>query len=128
LVEDVGVSNGATGEQRQLPGAAPVSVITSMEEDRPAGTTWVFSDGSQVLASSTADDSADDTNAFYDEFERATAGEHYNPTRNDETVNASNMDAGAGIQQQQKEDDMKDFFDEFEKTSGGENFSRSTES
>ena len=30
--------------------------MSSCEEDRPAGTTWVFSDGSQVLASK-ADDS-----------------------------------------------------------------------
>ena len=29
----------------------PICVVTSTEESRPAGTTWVFEDGSEVLAS-----------------------------------------------------------------------------
>uniref|UniRef100_A0A6U3VGS8 Protein kinase domain-containing protein n=1 Tax=Ditylum brightwellii TaxID=49249 RepID=A0A6U3VGS8_9STRA len=131
LVEDVGGSTSSSGanagcEQPLLPGVAPVCVISSTEENRAAGTTWVFSDGSQVLASSSAcDDSADDANAFYDEFERTTAGEDYMPSRQDATVHKSNVEAT--IQQQQKED-MNDFFDEFEKTTAGENFSRKTNS
>eukprot|EP00957_Ditylum_brightwellii_P167611 12759792-Ditylum_brightwellii.AAC.1 len=63
--------------------------------------------------------------AFYDEFERTTAGEDYMPSRQDATVHKSNVEAT--IQQQQKED-MNDFFDEFEKTTAGENFSRKTNS
>jgi hypothetical protein len=44
-----------SSDAQNLPGTAPVSVVTNTEDNRPKGTTWVFSDGSQVLSSSVTD-------------------------------------------------------------------------
>jgi len=62
VVGDVGSSSGKPGaygegqDNQSKAASATVCVVSSCEEDRPAGTTWVFSDGSQVLLSK-ADDS-----------------------------------------------------------------------
>jgi serine/threonine protein kinase len=93
LVKDVGgLVEAATTQMAassssltNMPGNAPVSIVWSQAEDRPAGTTWVFADGSQVLSSSSArhgaqdydDDGVDDVLVALDEFERRTGGEHY---------------------------------------------------
>ena len=36
---------------KRLPGTDPVKVMTTSDESRPAGTTWVFTDGSRVISS-----------------------------------------------------------------------------
>jgi serine/threonine-protein kinase OSR1/STK39 len=91
LVKDVGGLMDATttpmaaSSLTNMPGNAPVSIVWAQAEDRPAGTTWVFADGSQVLSSSSTrhgahdydDDGVDDVLVALDEFERRTGGEHY---------------------------------------------------
>jgi serine/threonine-protein kinase OSR1/STK39 len=85
LVQDVG-SQDANGALQQananscMPGNTPISIILQPEnKDRPAGTTWVFADGSQVLSSSaTAEASTlDDVMNEMDAFGMQTGGEHY---------------------------------------------------
>eukprot|EP00536_Pseudo-nitzschia_multiseries_P000151 jgi/Psemu1/321478/estExt_fgenesh1_pg.C_30021 len=52
-----GAAAGGGADHDNLPGCSPVSIFLSTEDnDRPAGTTWVFADGSQVLSSSIAND------------------------------------------------------------------------
>lgn len=36
---------------KRLPGTDPVKVMSNSAEGRPAGTTWVFTDGSRVISS-----------------------------------------------------------------------------
>ncbi len=43
-----------------LPGEVPIQVVSSTEKDRPAGTSWIFPGGSQVLASTVTGGDADD--------------------------------------------------------------------
>lgn len=134
IVEDVGVSStGAIGGagSRKLPSCDPVYVVTSNEESRPSGTTWVFSDGSsQVLQSSQAggdhqDDKGED---FFDAFERQTQGENY--SREAAEIQAEAEAARPNPPQQQQQDqkdtkeDLEDFFNDFESTTGGEHFQR----
>jgi len=124
IVDDVGTKEG-DGEQQPppLPGTVPVSIVSSMEENRPAGTTWVFADGSQILASSTKEaKTVEDVFDELDAFEKQTGGENY--ARGDEgtkTVKATTTPYKAGGQDEEP-DDLEDFMDEFEKTTGGENF------
>lgn len=119
LLNDVGETE--ISEQNNLPGTAPVYVVSSTEENRPAGTTWVFSDGSQVLASSSLPEGDDDKGDFFDEFERQTAGEHFSAQQTTQSTN-TNDETEATRAQQVERDEMSDFFDEFEKSTGGENF------
>jgi serine/threonine-protein kinase OSR1/STK39 len=68
LVVDVGsTEEGSQNEMSsRLPGNAPVSIVLSNEENRPAGTTWVFADGSEVSAStSTSTGTLDDVLAQF---------------------------------------------------------------
>ena len=112
LVQDVGTSEIESSPQ--LPDMVPVSIESSMEGNRPAGTTWIFADGSQVLASSTTKETTvDDVFDELDEFEKQTGGENY----------ARSQVAEATVMTKQAEpDDLEDFMDEFEKTTAGENF------
>jgi serine/threonine-protein kinase OSR1/STK39 len=108
LVQDVGTNKGEVVSSPQLPSTAPISIVT--EEHRPAGTTWIFADGSQVLASSTSkENTVDDVFDELDEFEKQTGGENYARTQ-------------AAATKQAEPDDLEDFMDEFEKTTVGENF------
>jgi serine/threonine-protein kinase OSR1/STK39 len=85
LVRDVGSQDALQQEMnsnssQQLPGNTPISIILQPEnKDRPAGTTWVFADGSQVLSSSAAPASTtlDDVMNEMDAFGMQTGGEHY---------------------------------------------------
>jgi serine/threonine-protein kinase OSR1/STK39 len=93
IVPDVGSStnsNGASGQHNRMPGNTPISIILSQttDENRPAGTTWVFADGSssnsQIIQSSSGSivssshhHNHDDVLAELDEFERQTGGENY---------------------------------------------------
>lgn len=121
-----------------LPGNTPVSIVLSTAEDRPAGTTWVFADGSQVLASqSTTDASVDDVLQELDNFGLETGGEHYNRPAGstDEVTSAeppgsqtpptANTDAeGAEAEADDEPDDLNAFMDEFEMHTQGEDFRR----
>lgn len=119
IVKDVGTAttDGSSDQQPPpLPGTVPVSIVSSMEENRPAGTTWIFADGSQVLASSTKDaKSVDDVFDELDAFGKQTGGENY---ARDDTVKA----AHTPYKKEEDPDDLEDFMNEFEKTTGGENF------
>jgi serine/threonine-protein kinase OSR1/STK39 len=111
LVRDVGEI-----EQEPSIGHTPVSFVLSKAEDRPAGTTWVFADGSQVLSSAVSYKShdVDDVMAELDEFGKQTGGENYERQQQQQ-------------QQQQaehQEDDLDAFMDEFEQNTAGENFRR----
>ena len=115
-VPDVGSrdpSKSASSRQRALPGNTPVSILIPDEKDRPAGTTWVFADGSQVLSSSATSATVDDVMAELDEFGKRTGGEHYDRTRA-----PSNDEDDAN-------DDISKFMDEFEMNTAGEDFGRS---
>jgi serine/threonine-protein kinase OSR1/STK39 len=115
LVEDVGETSGETNS-RNLPGNAPVSIILSQEENRPAGTTWVFADGSQVLASPSAtQQTVDDVLDEIDQFGLETGGEHYNRQ-------SQNLQPSATPEEEEESDDLNAFMDEFELNTQGENF------
>lgn len=113
LVEDVGSAASMAqhlGSSKGQQGHTPISIIMSAaENNRPAGTTWVFADGSQVLASSTTTNSTvEDVMAELDQFGQQTGGEHYH-----------------GSQSKKDEpDDLNAFMDEFEMSTQGENFTR----
>ena len=129
IVEDVGTKEGdvSAGQQQPppLPGTVPVSIVSSMGENRPAGTTWIFSDGSQVLASSTKEaKSVDDVFDELDAFEKQTGGENY--ARGDDTANTVRAASSPYNKGNDESDDLDSFMDEFEKTTGGENFRGAT--
>mmetsp|Transcript_16544 Transcript_16544/g.24755 ORF Transcript_16544/g.24755 Transcript_16544/m.24755 type:complete len:593 (-) Transcript_16544:114-1892(-) len=112
----------------------PVCVVSAMEENRPSGTTWIFSDGSQVVASgsglSTAVTGESGDQDFFDHFENTTQGEDFkHPSTIAEEVQQQHQQQQAEEvqqqqQQQQKEDDddLNAFMDNFEMQTGGENF------
>ena len=121
LVEDVGsiatnANSNNNNTNKDMPGNSPVSIILSTkEENRPAGTTWVFADGSQVLASSTTSNATvDDVMEELDQFGLQTGGEHYNREQQ-KTVKAK-------TKKQEQPDDLSAFMDEFELNTQGENF------
>jgi serine/threonine-protein kinase OSR1/STK39 len=118
LVEDVGSSTSSNqSNARALPGNSPVSIILSKEENRPAGTTWVFADGSQVLASSTTTNATvDDVMEEFHQFGLQTGGEHY-------TREQQQQGQPTAIQKEEP-DDLNAFMDEFELNTQGENFRR----
>jgi len=131
LVADVGTESEAIeNAQNQLPGNSPVSIVMSQEEiDRPAGTTWVFADGSQVLASSsTSNASVDDVMNEIDQFGMQTGGEHYArapASAAGEEQEKININEECNVNEDAEEDDdLDNFMDEFEQTTGGENFKR----
>lgn len=143
LVEDVGSSdvNAAsdtaegTDARYSLPGNTPVSIYMSKEEnDRPAGTTWVFADGSQVMSSSAAGaaGSVDDVLDEIDQFGMQTGGEHYNRGESQESQPQAHAQAQAqaqpAVQQdddvEEEGDDLDAFMDDFEMNTQGENFRR----
>jgi len=107
LVEDVGSATSKQKPSKALPGNAPVSIVLSNEENRPAGTTWVFTDGSQVVApSTTLNTTVDDVMAELDQFGLQTGGENYNREQ----------------KPKEEPDDLNAFMDEFELNTQGENF------
>jgi len=137
LVDDVGSSSdvaaagsetaraGASG--KELPGHAPVSIFFSKEEDnRPAGTTWVFADGSQVLSSSATNPATvDDVLDEIDQFGLQTGGEHYSRENTAPAVESETTQPAASQPQEDDEgDDLNAFMDEFEMNTQGENFRR----
>jgi serine/threonine-protein kinase OSR1/STK39 len=116
LVEDVGSPSGSSlNAQKSMPGNAPVSIVLSTEENRPAGTTWVFADGSQVLASSQTSATVDDVMSELDQFGLQTGGEHYNRGAAPATQHEE-------AEKTEEPDDLNAFMDEFELNTGGENF------
>ena len=125
-VPDVGTETSSTSSGKQLPGNTPVSIILSQQgEERPAGTTWVFADGSQVLASaSNQSASVDDVMNEIDQFGLQTGGEHY---ARDGTAKEGAETKEAPPKPEQgsnDEDDLDKFMDDFELNTGGENFKR----
>lgn len=138
LVDDVGtpVSEG-TGKGHHasksgLPGNIPISILT--EKNRPAGTTWVFADGSQVLSSSAKSSSTVDD--VLDEIELLGVGEHYvrdefqQQQQKQHEPPASSSSGGVSSETQQNDesaeqaDDLNAFMDEFEMNTQGEDFRR----
>jgi serine/threonine-protein kinase OSR1/STK39 len=122
IVPDVGGDGAAaTASASTDPGHAPVWIETA--EDRPAGTTWVFADGSQVLASDAKEKEVDDVLSEFDQFCGETGGENYTSNKKDEeaTPVATQHKQAAAAEQ----DDLDDFLDEFENLTAGENFQRS---
>ena len=117
VIPDVGTSK--TAETRNLPGTAPISIVTG---DRQAGTTWVFADGSQILSSQMKSAEVDDVMDEIENFGQETGGEHYNKQKEEESKDDDdNNNNKSG-------DDLEDFMDDFEKTTGGEDFRRREES
>ena len=129
LVPDVGCrdDNKSSNHSRHMPGNTPVSISQSLAKDRPAGTTWIFADGSQVLSSSATGATVDDVMEQLDEFGLQTGGEHY-----DRTISASNNPGArqtpesrehqGGEDDEDGHDDLSKFMDEFEQNTAGENF------
>ena len=142
LVDDVGSSDVPTaatageGADRNLPEHSTVSIVFSKEDDnRPAGTTWVFADGSQVLSSSATNvATVDDVLDEIDQFGLQTGGEHYGREdgpqhrRQNSTSTPVTQSSSKTTQQEDDEDDDGDdlnaFMDEFEMNTQGENFRR----
>ena len=128
VVEDVGKveSRGTSGVGRNLPGATPIQIVSTMKKDRPAGTSWILPGGSRVEASSVRTSQTGEDGDFFDQFEQQTGGENFNRETAQQLQDDDN-DATRKVDNKEKEedeDDMNDFFDEFEKTTGGENFRR----
>lgn len=128
LVKDVGSKpdDGSTSRSNSLmtlPGNTPVSIVMSEAEDRPAGTTWVFADGSQVQSTARLDD-GDDVMADLDEFERQTGGEHYDRSNSIVAV-PDKYYAQQGPNDSQSHDELDQFMDEFEQNTAGEDFRHS---
>jgi len=126
LVEDVGSSNVTTasnaGEGSSFPGNSPVSIFLSKEENnRPAGTTWVFADGSQILSSSATAVSVDDVLDEIEQLGMANGGEYYN---RDESQDQPQPQPQPTVQHEEEGDDLNAFMDEFELNTQGENFRR----
>jgi len=117
IINDVGLSTSDNvSSQQNVMENKPICVVTSTEDNRPEGTTWVFSDGSKVQASSHNVD-LNNNQEFFDQFERTTQGEHFiHPS-----VAAKHEET------KQEKDDLNDFMDNFENTTGGENFYRRDE-
>lgn len=110
IVPDVGVENNAAASATEQAGAGHTPVWIETAEDRPAGTTWVFADGSQVLASDAKETEVDDVLSEFDQFCGETGGENYKKEEEAKVAAAK--------------DDMDDFLDEFENLTSGENFQR----
>ena len=100
-------------------------------EKRQKGTTWVFSDGSQVLSSTALKSgdsmSVDDVFDQLDEFGKETGGEHYQkqdqqqqPSDQLTQKRSSNSQDHHG----DDDDDMDDFLNNLEQTLPGEDFQR----
>ena len=138
LVADVGTdqqqaaataaANAGQGSGRNLPGNTPISIVLSQEENRPPGTTWVFADGSQVVASSTNKAaSVDDVMNEIDQFGLQTGGEHYDRSSAKQAADVPpqhQSSGGAAGNGDDDNDDLDNFMDEFEQTTAGENFKR----
>ncbi|CAB9508809.1 Mitogen-activated protein kinase HOG1 (Fragment) [Seminavis robusta] len=125
LVQDVGTESAESNSANQLPGNTPVSIVLSQQdESRPQGTTWVFADGSQVLASSTNNAATvDDVMNDLDQFGMQTGGEHY--ARGAEGEEAIDINEECRVKEDDgEEDDLNKFMDDFELNTGGENFKR----
>eukprot|EP00934_Nitzschia_sp_Nitz4_P001625 Nitzschia sp. Nitz4//scaffold20_size174350//143601//145004//NITZ4_002125-RA/size174350-processed-gene-0.117-mRNA-1//-1//CDS//3329541878//1625//frame0 len=116
---------GGTQSGRALPGNSPISIILSQaENNRPAGTTWVFADGSQVLASSTTNNaSVDDVMEELDQFGQQTGGENYKGKQGGGGSSGGNATPTSA--NHDEPDDLNAFMDEFELNTQGENFRRS---
>ena len=155
-VPDVGDAEAAAAAGLGLPlsgssgprmGHSTVSIILSSDDaskDRPAGTTWVFADGSQVLSSSattiaTMPHSVDDVLDSLDEFGKQTGGENYDRRPEDLIVDSSLQSAAATVTEQEhdhavfqpppgneeeEDDDLNKFMDEFELHTAGEDYRR----
>lgn len=131
MVEDVGSSTSmsqqiANNKSGSMPGNTPISIIMStVENNRPAGTTWVFADGSQVLASSTSNNATvDDVMAELDQFGEQTGGEHYKGAGAGAPKSlAPSANVGSGNNNEEP-DELSAFMDEFEMNTQGENFTR----
>jgi serine/threonine-protein kinase OSR1/STK39 len=120
------------GAAPAFPGNSPISIIMSKDENRPAGTTWVFADGSQVLASSTKEESTlDDVMQELDQFGMQTGGENYDTSRGPGQAPAAVESAAAPLaavtsgEEEEEPDELSAFMDEFELNTQGENFRRS---
>ena len=114
----------------------PICVVSAMEENRPSGTTWIFSDGSQVVTSAsglaTAPTGESGDQDFFDHFENTTQGEDFkHPSTIEEDVQQQKQKQQYQQQQQQQQaddkkkeddDDLNAFMDDFEMQTGGENF------
>lgn len=123
LIEDVGMKPLAESESdsSRFPGTIPITIM-----DRPAGTTWVFPDGSQVLASSSDNGNVADQNEdFFDEFERETGGENFSSAKAEEEREDA-AKAEAEEQRRKEKEENNDLMDAFENATGGENFRKAT--
>ncbi|KAL7576974.1 hypothetical protein ACA910_006729 [Epithemia clementina (nom. ined.)] len=114
---------------------SPSQALQNEEPKRQKGTTWVFSDGSQVLSSTALKSgesmSVDDVFDQLDEFEKETGGEHYNKQQEPPLEDLTQKRRGDQQQQQQQfqrlhhhdeDDDMNDFLDDLEQTLPGEDY------
>lgn len=109
------------------PGHSPVSIVSCMEagSGRPAGTTWVFADGSQVLASSQTNATVDDVMEELDAFGKETGGENYDAKQREQQQQQFYPQEDLKEEDASKEeDDIDQFLDEFEQNTCGENFRR----
>jgi len=137
--------NGNLNEQGPLErnnSDLPICVVSAMEENRPSGTTWIFSDGSQVVASGSAEEaltaavigengSSSGNQDFFDQFEKNTQGEDFkHPSTIEEEVPPSSQQQEQNKKEAQAKDNHKGddddglnaFMDQFEMETGGENF------
>ncbi len=124
--------NAADDAATRPPGTQPVTFTgEEASKDRPAGTTWVFDDGSQVVRSSAGgEEDNDGKDDFFTEFENSTGGENFDQKRrsvDEDRVLDGEVGSGDVAEGNSAGGENDDFFDEFEKATGGEDFRRTKE-
>lgn len=107
-------------------------VFPEISEKRPSGTTWIFSDGSNISVSADEalgrKDQEVTESDFFDQFEKETQGEHFkHPSRRNSAQNSSKVRENSNDLQNtsSSEDDINAFMDHFEQETGGEDFRKS---
>ena len=113
VIDDVGESVAdSDSDSKRMPDINPVKVFTRSDdnEGQPAGTTWVFTDGSKIFTSPSGQ-VFESNDQFFDEFERQTSG-----------IQEFSGGSKEKCKEEKEANEMEEFFDEFERTTGGENY------
>lgn len=123
-VESVNSSNSERIQsQQKQPGDVPIFAVPHDDTERRPHTSWVFSDGSDVMTSPNVKGGCNDNQDFFDEFEQSTQGENFvHPS----VTSQQSTSEKRSCKEWQKEglSDINDFMDQFEKETQGEYFLR----
>ncbi|GMH52926.1 hypothetical protein TrST_g3864 [Triparma strigata] len=117
-IDDIGNTDPDKVVKERAAGTKPIVFeSTPGDEDRPAGTTWVFSDGTSQVVKQGGGGGGDDDEDFFDKFEKSTGGENFDKDRGNEPEKVKDEKEPEKDPEKVKDekDDNLDFMDEFEK-------------